>query len=287
MPLSETGTRIVFAALGIPVVLAAAWAGGWVLALLLAAAAMIAAREFYRMASRKGSSALATVGIAGAAGFVLAGAARPSLGPVGPAYASLLPLLLLVTLSLVIWRRGVEGDPLRAAAVTVFGAAYTGALLAFALFLRHLPGVELAWHGTVLLFAPVLLTWVSDSCAYFSGRRFGRRKLIPSVSPGKTVEGAIGGAVGAVVAAVLYARLVGAIPGMHLPVHLAVLFGVLITVTGQTGDLAESLLKRDVGVKDSGAFMPGHGGALDRVDSLLFTLPVAYAFFMLFARTAA
>jgi phosphatidate cytidylyltransferase len=284
---SETGTRIAFGALGIPVVLGAAWMGGWVLALLLAAVAGLAARELFLLALRKGSRPLLVLGTAGAAGFVLAGAFFPERGPLGPLYASVLPLLLLAALSLVIWRRGIDGDPLRSAAITVFGAAYTGGLLAFALFLRHLPGVELAWHGTALVFAPVLLTWVSDSCAYFTGRRFGRRKLIPSVSPGKTVEGAIGGVLGTLVAAVLYARLLNDIPGIELPLYLAVAFGLLVTVTGQLGDLAESLLKRDAGVKDSGTFLPGHGGALDRVDSLLFTLPVAYAFLMLLARSPA
>jgi phosphatidate cytidylyltransferase len=285
MPLSETGTRFVFAALAIPLVVGAAWIGGWVLAIILAAVAVLAARELFLMADRKGSRALMTAGMAGSAGFVLAGALQPALGPTGPAYAAVLPLLVLATLTLAIWRRGVAGDPLRAAAVTVFGAAYTGALLAFALFLRHLPGVTIPWHGMALVFAPVLLTWVSDSSAYFAGRTWGRRKLIPAVSPGKTVEGAIGGVIGTVLAAVLYARLIEQIPGLTMPLHLAIAFGLLITVTGQVGDLAESLLKRDAGVKDSGTFLPGHGGALDRVDSLLFTLPVAYAFLMLFSRS--
>ncbi|HZG43277.1 MAG TPA: CDP-archaeol synthase, partial [Longimicrobium sp.] len=136
-------------------------------------------------------------------------------------------------------------------------------------------------HGPALLLAPVLLTWISDSAAYFGGRAFGRRKLIPRVSPGKTVEGAISAVLGGVIGGIAYGYLLTSFWTYQPSVLESALFGLLVSVFAQLGDLAESLWKRDVGVKDSGTLLPGHGGALDRFDSLIVTLPLGYAFFAL------
>jgi phosphatidate cytidylyltransferase len=147
------------------------------------------------------------------------------------------------------------------------------------ILLRHLPGVETAWHGAALVFAPVLLTWASDTSAYFVGRQWGKRKLIPQVSPGKTVEGSLGALAGTVEVAILYSEVLRQFENYRLEIGAALVLGLLVSVAAQLGDLVESLLKRDAGVKDSGGFFPGHGGVLDRLDSLLFTLPLAYLFF--------
>ncbi|MEX0912015.1 MAG: CDP-archaeol synthase, partial [Gemmatimonadota bacterium] len=203
----------------------------------------------------------------------------PSRGPEGAGFATLLTLAVLGTAVVGIWTRGVDGQPLLAFSTTISGAVYTGALLSFGLFLRHLPGNTGSVHGTALLLAPVVLTWASDTCAYFAGRRWGTRKLIPSVSPGKTVQGAIGAVVGTVAAAIAYRYVLEPFPTYRLGLLEAVVVGLLISVAAQLGDLAESLFKRDAGMKDSGALLPGHGGALDRFDSLLFTLPLGYFFF--------
>jgi phosphatidate cytidylyltransferase len=279
MPMGETGTRVAVAAAGIPLAVGAVYLGGWALGLLLAGVAALAARELYSMAELKGARPLVWPGEAGAAGFVLVallfGDSSPQPAGVG-VYAAAFTLLVAAA---AIWTRGVEGQPLLSTAVTVFGAVYTGGLLSYGVLLRHLPAVTGPLHGTVLLFAPVLLTWSSDTFAYFVGRAFGRHKLIPKVSPGKTVEGAVGAVVGTIVVAVAYAQLLQQFPGLSMGVPMAALFGLVISVAAQVGDLAESLLKRDAGVKDSGRLLPGHGGALDRFDSLLFTLPIAYLFF--------
>jgi len=127
---------------------------------------------------------------------------------------------------------------------------------------------------------PVVLTWASDTGAYFSGRLIGGRKLIPSVSPGKTVAGAVGALVVTVLVAYAFMRYL-LTPKAQLaftPWGL-VLFALTISVVAQIGDLAESLLKREAGVKDSGTLFPGHGGVLDRLDSLFFVLPAAYALY--------
>lgn len=124
----------------------------------------------------------------------------------------------------------------------------------------------LAWSLLV-----VLATWVGDSAAYLTGRALGRHKLAPRISPGKTVEGAIGGLVGSM----LMGSLVVAASGLA-PWWLGAIVGATIGVVGQIGDLSESLLKRQAGVKDSGSLIPGHGGMLDRIDALLFAFPIAY-----------
>lgn len=276
--MSETLTRVAVAAVGIPIAVAVVYAGGWWLGALVAALAALAAHEVYRMAERKPVRPLRVLGAATAALVVLLAAARPELGLGNPALGWLATVLLLASAAGAIWLRGVEGEPLLAVAVTVFGALYPGLLLAHAVFLRHLPGIVDPWHGTALLFVPVLLTWASDTCAYFVGRALGRRKLIPRVSPGKTVEGALGAVAGTVLVATAYAQLLSRFPGYRVGLAEAVVLGLLISVAAQVGDLAESLWKRDAGVKDSGTLLPGHGGALDRFDSLFFTLPLAYAF---------
>lgn len=280
MAASETLKRVGVAAAGIPVALAAVWLGGWVLAGLLALCAALTAYELYRMAERKNARPLAWLGAAGAAAIVLAAAAMPEEGVRNPLPAAALVVLAVVAACAAIWSRGVEGEPLVSTAVTVFGAGYA-ALLGFALYLRHMPGLSGELHGPALVFAPVLLTWVSDSAAYFGGRAFGRRKLIPRVSPGKTVEGALSAVVGGIAAGIGYGYLLTSFWTYQPSVLESALFGLLVSVFAQLGDLAESLWKRDVGVKDSGALLPGHGGALDRFDSLIVTLPLGYAFFAL------
>jgi phosphatidate cytidylyltransferase len=131
--------------------------------------------------------------------------------------------------------------------------------------------------GTALLFLPLILTWAQDTGAYAVGRTLGRRKLIPSVSPGKTVEGAVGGILVTVLVCWAYVRWV-LVPVAQLGLRPAdiLLFAIVISVAAQVGDLAESLIKREAGVKDSSRIIPGHGGVLDRFDSLLFVLPVAH-----------
>jgi phosphatidate cytidylyltransferase len=277
---SETATRTAVAAVGIPIAVAAMYRGGWVLAALLALCAVLAARELFRMAEQKRALPLDSVGLTGAAGLIALAAVHPARGIDTPLLNAGLVVVVLAALTASIWQRGVAGEPLLSVAVTVLGAVYP-ALLMFALFLRHLPLVASPLHGTAILLFPVVLTWLSDTFAYFAGRMWGKKKLIPKVSPGKTVAGSVGAIVGTPLAAVGYSILLQRFPTWQMGVVEALVFGILVSVAAQVGDLAESLLKRDVGVKDSGRLLPGHGGALDRFDSLFFTLPLGYAFFVL------
>lgn len=191
--------------------------------------------------------------------------------------AALASVVVLALLGSALWARGVDGHPLASVAVTTFGAVYAGGFLSFAWLLRHHRFVATDAGGTALVMYPVVLTWASDIAAYFVGRAFGRRKLMPSISPGKTRAGAWGALVLTTVASVAYARYVLAPQAqLGLTTAVAAAFGLLISVAAQVGDLVESMFKREAGVKDSSALLPGHGGVLDRLDSLYFVLPVAY-----------
>ena len=277
---SETATRTAVAAVGIPIAVAAMYFGGWVLAALLALCAVLAARELFRMAELKRAFPLGIVGLLGAAGLIAIAALEPERGIDTPLLFAGVVVIVLGALTASIWQRGVQGEPLLSVAVTIMGAVYPS-LLAFALYLRHLPGIESRLHGTAILLFPVVLTWLSDTFAYFAGRLWGKKKLIPKVSPGKTVAGSLGAIIGTPLAAVGYALLLQRFPTWRMGIAEAAVFGILVSIAAQVGDLGESLLKRDVGVKDSGRLLPGHGGALDRFDSLFYTLPLGYAFFVL------
>jgi phosphatidate cytidylyltransferase len=172
-----------------------------------------------------------------------------------------------------------------AVGLTLLGALYTGGLLSFGYAIRYhdytvggvmLGSIPIA-AGGVLLGLPLVLTWATDSGAFFVGRAVGGRKLIPAVSPGKTVSGALGGLAASVIVTLLYVTFVLR-PAAQLSMTAVgiVVFGLAISAAAQAGDLVESLFKREAGAKDSGTLLPGHGGVLDRLDSLFFVLPAAY-----------
>ncbi len=160
--------------------------------------------------------------------------------------------------------------PLERVVYSAFGLLYIPWLLGYFLMLRYTPDAE----GGLLFFAlPLLATFAADTGGYFFGYFFGRRKLAPEVSPGKTVEGAFGGLLFSFFVVVLVTRLANI---WSLPD--AFLYAVMVASASQLGDLSESLLKRSLGAKDSGNTLPGHGGILDRLDSLLFAVPITYVF---------
>jgi phosphatidate cytidylyltransferase len=167
-------------------------------------------------------------------------------------------------------------------AITLFGVAYTGGLPAFLLAIRHGGYPERSWAGAWMVFFPLVVTWVGDTAAMFGGRALGGPKLAPTVSPGKTRSGGVFGIVGALAVVPLFAWIIFPRVGVSISVwHLITMAGVL-GVIGQVGDLAESLFKREAGVKDSSSLIPGHGGVLDRLDSLYFVVPTAAALYRLF-----
>ncbi len=157
----------------------------------------------------------------------------------------------------------------------LFGMLYIPLLLSFGLLLRYLPDAR---QGFWYLLITVVGAYASDTGAYFVGSSLGRRKLAPEISPNKTVEGAFGGLVLSflIVFGMVELSRAWAPPGVNI--YDALTFSILVSSAAQLGDLAESVIKRSLGAKDSGNFLPGHGGLLDRMDSLMFTLPVAFYF---------
>lgn len=273
--MSELAKRVLVALVAAPLAIGMVYVGGLPLALFLAVASGAGAWELYRIARAGGGDPLDALGIPVAAAIpIVVHLDRLQLlrSP-----AALGGVVFVALLGVVIWARGVEGRPLESVAVTVFGALYTGGMLSFGYALRHHRFVVEPAAGAALVAFPVVLTWASDIGAYFIGRAFGRSKLLPSVSPGKTRAGAVGGLVITMIVAVAYNLYVlRPTAQMALTPWTAIVFGLLVSVAAQVGDLAESLLKRAGGVKDSSHLLPGHGGVLDRLDSLFFVLPVAY-----------
>jgi phosphatidate cytidylyltransferase len=272
---SELARRALFAVVAIPIVLATVYVGGAALAALLAIASALAAWEYCRIAEQAGYVPLSGVGIVLAALLPLVMHAT-YLGLVTPR-ATWAVLVVLVVFALALVRRGPQRRPLGAVAVTLLGVLYTGGLLSYGYILRYDNYAVGPVAGSALALFPVILTWTSDTGAYVVGRALGRHKLAPSVSPGKTVEGAIGALLLCVLVSwvYVYAVLMPLAKLALLPISI-VLFGVVVSVAVQLGDLVESLIKREAGVKDASNIIPGHGGVLDRVDGLLFALPVAY-----------
>lgn len=285
MARSELTKRWLVAGVGVPTAVALAWIGRWGLGPVLAAFSAGAALEAYRMASAQGISALRVPGAIGAAALVLLATLVPTVPAAGPVLWTFIVaffLFLSVAAALV---RGVAGRPFLVVAVTAAGALIPAGGMSFLVFIRHLPisppaGAFALWStvaGVALVAYPLMVTWLTDSAAFFGGRRWGRRKLAPELSPGKTVEGGLLGLVGGTVGGWIMGELVfGLWLGMPVSGLAGAAGGLLISACSQLGDLAESAWKREAGVKDSGDFFPGHGGILDRMDSLIFTIPASY-----------
>lgn len=254
--------RFVTAGVGIPLFLGLLYLGGAWWAIFMVLLTVIGSFEMGRMTHRVTGSSTPSVVLFTSAGVLYVFAAYQSHGASPHVWGPITFALLLAAFLREIVRP--ERTPVQGVGGALLGAVYPGALFAHLVLLRGLPN-GFAW----VLFV-TLGTWASDSAAYFIGSAFGRRKLIPQVSPNKTCEGALGGVAGA--------ALIGLLFGMFTEITVieGLLGGVLISIAGQLGDLAASTLKRQAGVKDTGALLPGHGGVLDRFDSLLFAGPVVY-----------
>jgi phosphatidate cytidylyltransferase len=224
--------------------------------------------EFYRMCfGGRSHSLLIGIGLTGFAALILV-THRPDI---------LVPILLATLIGIIsvplLSRVSLE-QSLRDSAVTLFGVLYLGLTLGTLSMTRLLP------QGEWLIFFLLLVTWASDTGAYYVGTLYGRHRLAPTISPKKTVEGLVGGFFGAIIVA--YAARWWFLP--ELSSLDCLILATLLTITGLWGDLTESAMKRSVGMKDSGGILPGHGGMLDRLDSLLFTAPVFYYYVTMVSR---
>lgn len=275
--------RIAFAVPAIALTLVVLRVGGWWLALVLSALGVLGAWEVYGLARRQGIAPLAALGYVTAAAVpvgTLAAGGRDAWAQ-GALYAG--TLWLLVVLAVAMFARGPNGRPLTAVAVTLFGAAYASAPLAFLIAIRHGSGSDQRPGAFFLLtLLPLVLTWICDTAAFGVGTAVGGPRLAPVLSPRKTWSGAAGGVAAALAGAVLLGSLVVNPAGWRFDPWQLLGVGLVVGVIGQLGDVAESLLKREAGVKDSSSIVPGHGGVLDRLDSLYFVIPASAALYRLY-----
>ena len=255
--------------LGPLVVAAIVWLPPWVYLAVLGAAVVGAADELARMARAAGyavfrpappllvAATLTAAWITGTPGLM----------------ASVATVLLVVPVLQLIHRRSPDGS-LAGTAVTAFATLYLGVTGACLGWLRLVPGDDLGWRLVLLFFGTI---WLGDSGAYYVGRRFGRHKMSPRISPNKTWEGLLGGMATSVIAVVPFKFLFG------LELAWLDLLGLaaILALSAPVGDLVESQFKRDTGVKDSSQLIPGHGGFMDRTDSLFFSAPFFLAYLLL------
>ncbi|CAN5262603.1 MAG: phosphatidate cytidylyltransferase [Gemmatimonadetes bacterium] len=272
--MSTLGLRVATSALLVPLFVATILIGGIVFLAAVLVLTLVGTLELFLMARDKPYRARFVPGI----GLALTLPVLLYRAPHDPLALTALLIAAVIGIATAQMLDPSGSEALASAAFTLFGAVYVGLLFAHLILIREIAreaaGLPV-WSGAVLLGLPLLLTWINDTAAYFVGRRWGRRRLLPRVSPGKSLEGAVGAGLITIGAALV------AVPGAgHLvPVFEtadAVALGVLIAVAAPCGDLIESAFKRDAGVKDVSRLVPGHGGVLDRFDSVLVTVPLTY-----------
>ncbi|MHB1006915.1 MAG: phosphatidate cytidylyltransferase [Chloroflexota bacterium] len=282
--------RVATSVLLIPVIALFVFLGGWYLFALGLGIAAIATREFTTIIERAGYRPMRSLTLALSLAFI-ADAQMTVAGLLLPGDVSLgrlaLSLAMIASLIVAIFRDAETHQALTSWAFVFAGAIYVGWLLRYYLLLRGLDAgdplvtfsglgvsVSLA-RGTLWLVIVMGSTWLCDTTAYFVGSSLGRRKLLPRISPSKTWEGTLGG----IAAACVGGTMAGPLLGVALPAALGL--GLTIGIAAVLGDLAESLIKRGAHVKDASSLIPGHGGLLDRLDSMLFTGVAAYYYLVL------
>ncbi len=258
--MSNLWSRVLIAAVGLPLVLGFVWLGHWYLFVLVLVAGTLALHEFYAM-----TRPLRPIGIAGHAGLIgilFAIQVSTMTWALGALLATIALAFLLKGLG------GTSGSATVSVGTTLLGPAWIGFGLGFVLLLRDIPE-----HGRLAAFTMLLAVFSDDTFAYIGGRLLGRHKLAPALSPGKTLEGFLVGT-----AACVFVTFVSLYHdrATYLSIGQALLLGVVIAAAAPAGDLFESMLKRDMSVKDTGQLLGGHGGVLDRLDSILFASVASY-----------
>lgn len=276
-------TRIISGAAALLLLAAVMALGGRAIGLAVFGLALLGIYEFYGAARKGGYNPVYVLGfiaclpmlypaVTGKNTFTL-----PGSGQLNMAEGISLLVFLLIVLAFCIMIFSYGKYNLVDISVTLFGILYVPFLLSFVTLTRNM---EYGWLYIWLIF---IGGWVTDTFAYFTGVTLGRTKILPKVSPKKSLEGSIGGVIGCSAAMTAFGMLMGGIPG-GAPIYHFIILGVLCGIISQVGDWAASAIKRFVNIKDYGNVMPGHGGVLDRVDSILFVAPVVYFYIGLFIR---
>ncbi len=269
---TESRVRITVGVVFVPCIVFLCWMGGTSLFVFVTLVVCFGLREFHGIAAAKAIRPNWFIGVPSALLLCL-----DAWLEAGNHVPHILTALLVLTTSAEVFRRNA-GSPIQNVAATVLGVAYVGLLGCHVILLGNwsMGGPALEADAGRALMTPALLAfaipWSYDAFAYFTGRLAGRRKLLPRISAGKTVEGAVGGLIGSI--AFMFGLRFTLFPFLS-PFHCIVL-GAAGSVVAQVGDLVESLMKRDAGLKDSSRIIPGHGGVLDRFDSVFFAAPFVY-----------
>lgn len=276
--------KALFSLIILPIFLIMCFLGGWFLLVPLCIVAVVGLGEYYTATFRKGHRPAVLLGFL--AGLLILLVTQFVTRESGLREGALLAVIMcLVGFTLLAqFNNPPEQSAVNNSAITCFGVIYVPLTLSFMLRLREcdLPaalnyqGVGEFWHRAGALLMVLIPIWLCDSMAQTVGRAWGRRKLAPTISPGKTVEGAAAGFGSAVIGALAMATWLG------MPWYHGLLLGMLIGIVGQLGDLGKSVLKRDLGIKDFGSIFGPHGGVLDRLDAPMFTMPLAYLYLWFF-----
>lgn len=280
--MSNLLSRVLVAIIAIPLVIGIILSGGWIFSLFVAVLCTLGVQEFYTMSEHKAAHPQKVAGMILA--FLLPLFTKYSL----QSAHGLLQVFAIVGILWVMAWELTRNKPhaLLNVSTTLAAIAYVGGLFSCLVLLREVPSSSLPFDvsafrveepGSTLILAMFISIWVCDSAAYFVGMSIGKHKIFPRVSPKKSWEGSIGGFLAS--AAAMWAVLHFMMPDFP-PLH-AIILGAIIGVVGQIGDFAESLLKRDANMKDSSSLIPGHGGVLDRFDSVLFVAPAMYLYLYL------
>ena len=256
--MSAFWSRIVVSLVLLPVVLGVVWLGGWWLFAIAVVGGLIALHELYTIG--RGLRPIVIGGYVGVVLTLLGAQAGDVSWLVGGLFATVLVAFVVFGFS--------DARPSATAAIslTLLGVVWVGGGLGCLMLLRGIPV-----HGRLVIFTVLLAVFADDTAAYFVGRTIGRHKMAPTISPGKSWEGFIGGTLAAVAVAFFALYDQGYLTNLE-----AVALGAAVALSSTLGDLFESAIKRDLGVKDSGRLLAGHGGVLDRIDSILWAGPAAF-----------
>lgn len=273
--------RMIYGAIGVCGLALVLYIGGWLFNVAVLVFVLIGMHEIYSAFQKKGHRPVQWAGYTAVAIFyaqhlyfsMIARHVNASIHG-GPYDFLFLLAAILVFLAMPVFARDVK--PIDSA-LTIMGFVYPGLTFIFALLLKHQ-----TMPGNYLLIITLFATFSTDTFAYFTGRLLGHSKLCPEISPNKTVEGAVGGVLGSMVVTSIVGLVLNTIYKVDVGLYHFVVIGLLCGVLSQIGDLSASAVKRYCGIKDFGRMLPGHGGIMDRCDSLLFTMPVCYMYYMVF-----
>lgn len=272
-------TRIISGLVGLVLLIGVLYMGSIVLGIAVSIIAAIGLYEFYNSISKtKGIHPIKIVGYLSTVPLLLLGLEKTGWYSLDLGTMTGMSVCLIIFVSMAVIVFGHKKYNIVDVCATAFGIAYIPFLMSFLIMLRNME------YGNILIWLIFIGAWGTDTLAYTFGRLFGKRKIIPEISPKKTLAGAIGGILGCIFLMIVFGVIARNYFGLSISYVALILLGLLCGTISQIGDWAASAIKRYVNVKDFGNIMPGHGGVLDRFDSILFVAPVIYYVLVLFIK---